>query len=105
MKKLILITGLCLIYNLVQAQELKTTNDSYPLKGKFEFRFTQYLQFREIEFWVFDATGKVHFYVNHATGTNKPLDKIMFSASEEYIALMTKNGYEASYKRNKRIPR
>jgi hypothetical protein len=105
MKKLLTLVCLILVTGLLQAQDKKSATITYPLVGKFEFRQTQYIQFKEIEFWVYDNTGKLHFYTNHATGTNMPREKIMFSANADYIALMTKNGYEVGYKRNKKMPR
>ena len=104
MKKLLSLICLLFLATLVQAQNKKPETILYPLMGKFEFRQTQYIQFKEIEFWVYDHTGKLHFYTNHATGTNMPREKIMFSANPDYIELMTKNGYEVGYKRNKKIP-
>lgn len=104
MKKLLSFICLLLLAAMVQAQDKKTETILYPLVGKFEFRQTQYIQFKEIEFWVYDHTGKIHFYTNHATGTNMPRERIMFSANADYIALMTKNGYEVGYKRTKKMP-
>jgi sporulation-control protein spo0M len=101
MKKLLITVSFLLLGYLAFAQDNKNNKLEFPLVGKFEFRPTQYPQFKEIEFWVFDQAGKLHFYVNHATGTNMPKEKVMFSANEEYIQLMTKHGYELCLKRNK----
>src|SRR6478752_9141766 len=45
-------------------------NIKFPIHGKVKISPTGFVQYMQIEFWVYDATGREIYYANHAAPTS-----------------------------------
>lgn len=80
-----------------------STKVKFPTTGKFAFRTTMNNQNREVEYWVYNKTGTINYYILYAfSGATWPKEKIMFTPPIEYLELVKRNGYETMLKRNKK---
>lgn len=102
MKNIFAIFGLLILSQFAFGQE-DSTKVKFPTTGKFAFRTTMNNQNREVEYWVYNKTGTINYYILYAfSGATWPKEKIMFTPPIEYLELVKRNGYETMLKRNKK---
>lgn len=112
MKNVILVSFLCLTVHIACAQTpyfreifLKDTtyltadaeNIKFPIHGKVKISQTGFVQYMQIEFWVYDATGREIYYANHAAPTSastpeKYQEQMDRMVEKEYAAFMRRQG-------------
>lgn len=69
----------------------------FPIRGKVKISQTGFVQYMQIEFWIYDATGREIYYANHAAPTSaSTLDKYIEMSDrmveKEYAAFMHRQG-------------
>ena len=73
------------------------TNIKFPIRGKVKISPTGFVQYMQIEFWVYDATGREIYYANHAAPTSastpeKYQEQMDRMVEKEYAAFMRRQG-------------
>jgi hypothetical protein len=72
-------------------------NIKFPIHGKVKISPTGFVQYMQIEFWVYDATGREIYYANHAAPTSastpeKYQEQMDRMVEKEYAAFMRRQG-------------
>jgi len=72
-------------------------NIKFPIHGKVKISQTGFVQYMQIEFWVYDATGREIYYANHAAPTaastpEKYQEQMDRMVEKEYAAFMRRQG-------------